>query len=99
MALTQTHDDMKSRMLFRILRMASDKPHVTITFEEGTLHPIDIGKRRTGRPRIKWLDNVIDLAWQRITRSRYHQFMYHSFDANNEDHVATLKEAARIDFI
>ena len=97
--LTQIHDDMKIRMLYRILRMANDNPHVTITFEEGTLHPIDIGKRRSGRPRIKWLDNVMELAWQRITRSKYHQFMYQNFDADNDAHVSTLREAAKSDFI
>ena len=97
--LTQIHDDMKIRMLYRILRMSQDNPHVTITFEDGTLHPIDIGKRRSGRPRIKWLDNVMDLAWRRITRSKYPHYMYQNFDADNEDHVRTIREAAKTDFI
>ena len=91
----QVHHDIKIKMLYRLINSPSHDPQVKITFQDDTLYPVDIGKRRTGRPRIKWIDNTIDLAWGRITKAKYVQYIHTPIDPDNQAHVHTLRRAAK----
>ena len=95
--LSEVHEDLKIKMLYRLLRLPSDDPQVNITFQSNTLLPIDIGKRRVGRPRLKWIDTTLEQAWKRITRTQAPQFRYEKFDPQNPQHVIEMQEAAKHD--
>eukprot|EP00973_Karenia_brevis_P050620 7028295-Karenia_brevis.AAC.1 len=64
-------------MLYRIIRMPEDNPQKTITFQPHTLLPVDIGKRRTGKPRVKWIDKTLEHAWYRLTPVSYTHLRAH----------------------
>eukprot|EP00973_Karenia_brevis_P020505 2816359-Karenia_brevis.AAC.1 len=49
--LSRIHEDMRIKMLYRVINAPADSPLTTVTFQENSLYPIDIGKRRTGKPR------------------------------------------------
>ena len=59
----------------------------------GTMYPIDIGRRRSGRPRIKWIGQTISHARKRITDSRYTRYRNTQFDPDNPAHVNTFTQA------
>eukprot|EP00973_Karenia_brevis_P048657 6754211-Karenia_brevis.AAC.1 len=73
-------------MLYRIINSNSDSPLRTVTFQDEGLYPIDIGKRRVGKPRVKWVDKTIEHAWRRLVNSEFTQYRYTPFDYGNEQH-------------
>eukprot|EP00973_Karenia_brevis_P054025 7504453-Karenia_brevis.AAC.1 len=78
---------MRVKMLYRVINASESSPLKTVTFQDDTLFPIDIGKRRTGKPRVKWVDKTIEHAWRRLVNSEYTQYRYTPFDYNNDDHI------------
>eukprot|EP00973_Karenia_brevis_P067619 9408815-Karenia_brevis.AAC.1 len=79
--------------------MNDDNPQKTVTFQPGTLLPVDIGKRRTGKPRVKWIDKTLEHAWSRLVHSEFTQYRYDSFNPLNEERVRVIQTGARADFI
>eukprot|EP00973_Karenia_brevis_P051922 7211888-Karenia_brevis.AAC.1 len=99
MWLSTVHEDMRIKMLYRIIKLPEDNPQKTITFQPNTLHPIDIGKRRHGRPRVKWINKTLEQAWHRLVHSEFTQYRYDNFDPDNPAHVTVIKTGAQADFI
>eukprot|EP00973_Karenia_brevis_P000769 107745-Karenia_brevis.AAC.1 len=54
MWLSRIHEDMKVKMLYRVINAHPDSPLKTVTFQEDSLYPIDIGKRRVGNLGSNW---------------------------------------------
>eukprot|EP00973_Karenia_brevis_P009298 1259475-Karenia_brevis.AAC.1 len=79
--------------------MDEDNPQKTITFQPNSLLPVDIGKRRTGKPRVKWIDKTLEHAWRRLVHSEFTQYRYDDFDPENAEHIDVIKAGARADFI
>ena len=46
--------------------MEDENPKKSTTMEVATLKPIDVGKRRVGRPRCNWLTTTTDELWSKI---------------------------------
>eukprot|EP00973_Karenia_brevis_P075151 10440354-Karenia_brevis.AAC.1 len=66
-----------------------------VTFQPESVIPVDIGKRRSGQPRVKWTENTLATIWKRITNYPYTQYRNTTFNHNNIDHVRTIYNAAR----
>eukprot|EP00973_Karenia_brevis_P050272 6977001-Karenia_brevis.AAC.1 len=64
MLLSRIHEDMRIKMLYRVINANPENPLRTVTFQPDSLYPIDIGKRRVGKPRVKWVDKTIEHAWR-----------------------------------
>eukprot|EP00973_Karenia_brevis_P059279 8252862-Karenia_brevis.AAC.1 len=79
--------------------MADDNPQKAITFQPNILLPVDIGKRRTGKPRVKWINKTLEHAWSRLTHSEFTQYRYDTFDPYNDNHVRVIQTGAHLDFI
>eukprot|EP00973_Karenia_brevis_P026990 3723684-Karenia_brevis.AAC.1 len=62
MWLSTVHEDMRIKMLYRIIKLPEDNPQKTTIFQPNSLLPIDIGKRRHGRPRVKWINKTLEQA-------------------------------------
>eukprot|EP00973_Karenia_brevis_P005223 717279-Karenia_brevis.AAC.1 len=86
-------------MLYRIINMRDDNPQKSITFQPNSLIPVDIGKRRTGKPRVKWIDKTLEHAWRRLVNSEFTQYRYQDFDPDNPEHVSVITQGARANFI
>eukprot|EP00973_Karenia_brevis_P007164 971901-Karenia_brevis.AAC.1 len=79
--------------------MPEDSPQKSITFQPNILLPVDIGKRRTGKPRVKWIDKTLEHAWYRLTHSEFTQYRYEAFNPLSEENVRVIKTGAQMDFI
>eukprot|EP00973_Karenia_brevis_P046531 6452953-Karenia_brevis.AAC.1 len=66
MWFSRIHEDMRIKMLYRVINARPDHLIETVTFQPDSMYPIDIGKRRTGKPRVKWVDKAIEHAWRRL---------------------------------
>ena len=69
-----------------------------MTFKGNTLHPVSFTEvegtaRRSGKPRVKWLETTLDSLWRIIGLYRY-EYRYAIMNLNNDEHVEAIRAAA-----
>ena len=93
--LSVKHEELRIKMLYKIILANNDNPLKALTFQTNTLLPVDLGVRRSGRPRCKWTEETLADAWRRITIYPFKQFIHTTFQPNNVSHCNILTLAAK----
>eukprot|EP00973_Karenia_brevis_P034590 4772847-Karenia_brevis.AAC.1 len=58
-----------------------------------------MGKRRTGKPRVKWINKTLEHAWSRLVHSEFTQYRFEQLNADNPVHVRVIIAGAEANFI
>ena len=85
--ISEELDDKRIRLTGHILRSTDTDPLRQVSYKPGSAAPLDIGKRRVGRPRQQWLYQSNALVHSRIRHTEYN-----GYDFQNE---AILQAALR----
>lgn len=88
--ISEELDDKRIRLTGHILRSTDADPLRQVSYKPGSAAPLDIGKRRVGRPRQQWLYQSNALVHNRIRHTEYS-----GYDFQNE---AILQAALRREF-
>ena len=79
----------KLALLGHIIRTNTNDPLRQVIFEKDTLHPREIFKRRSGKPRLDWTINTLTLAWDTIMENPYLPF-----NIDEQEHIDILTNQA-----
>lgn len=71
---TEVLDERRVRLASHILRAEATDPLRQVTYKPGSAVPVDIGKRRVGRPRQQWAFRSNKLIHQKISHTDYHGY-------------------------
>ena len=69
-----TLDERRVKLAGHILRSPNNDPLRQVTYEPDNAEPVEIGKRRIGRPRQQWTYRSKELIRGRISRTDYHGY-------------------------
>ena len=86
--MSQTYEERKAQLLNSIITSPEGTPTKVITFKPNTLTPVDLHdvtgrKRRSGQPRIKWVDTTMENLWHLI-KTTNEIFRCTTLDLKNE---------------
>ena len=97
---SQVYEERKIKLLQKIIQSEEDDPLRSVTFKPNSMTPIDITdrpgtKRRIGQPKTKWLETGLEALWRTVGRTIDPTMKYTTLDLNNENHIETMKKAAK----
>ena len=95
---SQVYEERKVTLLSNIIKLPPGAPTKAMTFKANTLHPVSFTEtagtvRRSGKPRIKWVETTLDSLWKIIGLFRY-DLRYTLMNLHNDEHVPIIREAA-----
>ena len=96
--MSQTYEERKTQLLNSIITSPEGTPTKVTTFKPNTLTPVDMHdvkgrKRRSGQPRVKWVETTLESLWQLIKNTN-EEFKYTTLNLNNDTHIEQIKIAA-----
>ena len=99
--MSQVYEERTTQLLNSIIRSPEETPTRVVTFQPNTLNPVEIHnnrdrKRRSGHPRVKWVETTLENLWQLI-KQKQPEFRYAQLNLNNDTHIEALKLAAGSD--
>ena len=70
-----------------------------VTFRRNTLEPIQIEdkkgvKRRSGQPRIRWVETAMGNLWKIVQELWRPDWKFNSLNPDNEEHIEEFKKTA-----
>ena len=98
--MSQVYEERKTQLLNSIITSPEGTPTKVLTFKQNSLHPTEIHntqgrKRRSGQPRVKWVDTALDNLWQLIQKD-YSEFKYEKMNLDKEEHIKIITDAAKL---
>ena len=95
---SQVYEERKVNILNNIINLPPGAPTRSMTFKGNTLHPVSFTEvegtvRRSGKPRVKWLETTLDPLWKIIGLFR-NDLRYTIMNLNNGEHVEVIRAAA-----
>ena len=96
--MSQVYEERKTQLLNSIICSPEGSPTRVLTFQPNTLQPTEIHdnntrKRRSGHPRVKWVDTTLENLWTLI-KTEMPQFRYSPLNLSNPQHIEAIKLAA-----
>ena len=98
---SKIYEEQKSKLLNKIINAPPDTPIRHCTFRPNSIEPIQIKdkgnvKRRSGKPRVKWVETGMERLWSLIGNSTRPDLKYSIMNLQNPEHVAAIERAARM---
>ena len=92
--LSEYYKQSKLRLFAKILQDGPEDPRMVVTFEPGTLHQHDHGKRRVGRPKQNWVISTTQEFWQKVVKEHDDRLRHTEFDPTKREHIEAMLEGA-----
>ena len=90
--------DSSCKLLGHVIRTSNEDPLRQATLRPGTANPHVPEIRRVGRPRIHWVESVMEHIWDSLEDMRIQEDdvdnLWGEFDAKNEDHCEWIENLA-----
>ena len=96
--ISEMYKDTKIKALLKLLKAPNDDPRKHITLDAQTLAPLDLGKRRVGRPRAPWYLTTLQDYWDRIGKSYNTSVRNIELDLSSQRHRDILWSAVHVNF-
>ena len=101
---SQVYEERKIKLLQKNIQTEEDDPLRCVTFKPNSMTPIDITdgpgtKRRVRKPKTKWLETGLEALWRIVGRTIDPTKKYTTLDLSNDNHIETLKKAAKTNII
>ena len=96
--MSQTYEERKTQLLNSIIMSPEGTPTKALTFKPNTLTPVEVHnaqgrKRRSGQPRVKWIDATLENLWQ-VIKNTNPELRYTALNLDMNTHIEQLKIAA-----
>ena len=97
--MSQVYEERKTQLLNSIIMSPEETPTKVFTFQPNTLYPTEVHdtqgrKRRSGQPRVKWVDTALDNLWQLIKKD-FPEFKYEKMNLDKDEHINIIIKVAQ----
>ena len=84
----------KLQLFQRVAAASNADPMRQASLRANTVHPVEYGIRRVGRPRARWATDAARLYWNAVRGNFTDPYYRTTFDANSQVHCDLLANAA-----